>query len=90
MFADDVPAYTIDLSVSEPQRWAEVIAREATATGRIVGEASASFERVPELLRWGFALLYQASGRLLPLGDRVVGAGHRRVGGNGHHPQLRL
>ncbi len=64
MFVDDVPAYAIDLADDEPRRWAEVIAREAAAAGRIVREASASFERVPELLRWGFARLYHASGGL--------------------------
>jgi hypothetical protein len=64
MFVDDVPAYKIDLSTEEPRRWAEVIAREAEAAGRVVSEASASFERVPELLRWGFARVYQASGGL--------------------------
>jgi hypothetical protein len=64
MFADDVPAYTIDLCAAESRRWAEVIDREATVAGRVVREAGASFERVPELLRWCFARLYQASGGL--------------------------
>src|SRR5262249_48825234 len=53
-----------DLAADESRRWAEVIAREATAAGRIVREASASFQRVPELVRWGFARLYQSSGGL--------------------------
>ena len=41
MFAEDAPAYAIDLTADEPRRWAEVIAREATAAGRIIGEAAA-------------------------------------------------
>jgi hypothetical protein len=64
MFAPDVPVYSIDLAAGESQRWAEVMAREAAVAGRVVREAGASFERIPELLRWAFARLYQASGGL--------------------------
>jgi hypothetical protein len=64
MFASDVPAYSIDLNADETRRWAEVIARDAAMAGRVVREAGASFERVPELLRWAFALLYRSSGGL--------------------------
>ena len=31
MFTEDVPDYTIDLTVDESRRWAEVIAREGDA-----------------------------------------------------------
>jgi hypothetical protein len=54
-----VPEYMIDLTRPEPARWAEVIACEKDTAARIVQEAVASFERVPELLRWVFARLYQ-------------------------------
>jgi hypothetical protein len=64
MFTDDVPAYVIDLSNDEPARWAEVIARESVVAGRLVQEAAAEFERVPEILRWVFARLYHAFGGL--------------------------
>jgi hypothetical protein len=64
MFASDVPVYPIDLDADESRRWAEVIAREAVVAGRVVREAGASFERVPELVRWAFALLYRSSGGL--------------------------
>jgi acid ceramidase len=64
MFAADVPAYVIDLENDQAKRWAEVIAREKTVAGRLVEEAGKEFERVPELLRWVFARLYQALGGL--------------------------
>jgi len=64
MFVGDVPTYVIDLANDEPRRWAEVISREKAVAGRLVQEASKEFERVPELLRWIFASLYQAFGGL--------------------------
>jgi Acyl-coenzyme A:6-aminopenicillanic acid acyl-transferase len=64
MFAADVPTYRIDLETPESQRWAEVIAREGAVARRLVTEAGAAFERVPELLRWIFARLYQRSAGL--------------------------
>jgi hypothetical protein len=64
MFTADVPAYVIDLAVSEPKRWAEVISHEKLLAVRLVDEAGSEFERVPELLRWAFARLYQAFGGL--------------------------
>jgi hypothetical protein len=64
MFAPDVPTYTIDLGSAEAKRWAEVIAADKTVAGRLVAEAGKAFERVPEILRWVFARLYQAFGGL--------------------------
>src|SRR6516162_834992 len=64
MFAPDVPTYLIDLANAEAKRWAEVISREKTVASRLVAEAEKEFERVPELLRWVFARLYQAFGGL--------------------------
>lgn len=64
MFTADVPGYTIDLDRPEAERWAEVIARETPLAARIVQEAAAEFERVPEILRWVFARLYQSHGGL--------------------------
>jgi hypothetical protein len=64
MFAPDVPTYLIDLDNAEEKRWSEVILREKPVAGRLIEEAGAVFERVPELLRWVFARLYQAFGGL--------------------------
>jgi hypothetical protein len=64
MFTTDVPAYLIDLDRDEGRRWGEVISREKTVASRVVQEAGSQFERVPELLRWVFARLYQRSGGL--------------------------
>jgi hypothetical protein len=64
MFTTDLPTYEIDLGHSEAERWREVIAREAPAAERLVQEAGASFARVPELVRWVFARLYQRVGGL--------------------------
>jgi predicted choloylglycine hydrolase len=64
MFTADIPNYSIDLENSEAKRWTEVVAREKTVAGRLIHEASAAFERVPELLRWVFARLYHAFGGL--------------------------
>lgn len=64
MFTDDVPTYLIDLGRDEEKRWEEVISREKTAASHVVQEAGSQFERVPELLRWVFARLYQGSGGL--------------------------
>lgn len=61
MFTADVPTYGIDLARSEATCWDEVIAREKATAGRLVQEAGSQFERVPELLRWVFARLYQSS-----------------------------
>jgi hypothetical protein len=64
MFTTDVPSYMIDLGRDEAKRWEQVIPRETMVAGRIVQEAASQFERVPELLRWVFARLYQRSGGL--------------------------
>src|SRR5262245_38470808 len=64
MFATEVPTYGIDLEAPESLRWAEVISAERAAAARLVAEAALEFERVPELLRWIFARLYQMSGGL--------------------------
>jgi hypothetical protein len=64
MFDADVPTYTIDLKEAEAKRWAEVIARDRAVAGHLIEEAGAEFARVPELLRWVFARLYQVSGGL--------------------------
>jgi hypothetical protein len=64
MFTTDVPTYLIDLGRDEARRWEEVISREKTVAGRLVQEAGAQFERVPELLRWLLAHLYQRLGGL--------------------------
>lgn len=64
MFTTDVPSYGIDLSRDEADRWREVISREKAAATRLVQEAGSRFERVPELLRWAFAYLYQRFGGL--------------------------
>jgi hypothetical protein len=64
MFTTEVPTYRIDLGRDEPNRWEEVISREKTAANRLVQEAARQFDRVPELLRWVFARLYQRFGGL--------------------------
>jgi acid ceramidase len=64
MLAADVPAYSIDLETAEAERWAEVTSRETAVVGRLLEEAGAEFARVPELARWIFARLYQATGGL--------------------------
>jgi hypothetical protein len=64
MFTSDVPTYGIDLGRDEAKRWEEVIAREKTVAWRLVQEAGGQFERIPELLRWAFARLYQRAGGL--------------------------
>src|SRR5262249_59869016 len=64
MFTPDVPSCVIDLSRDEAKRWEEVIAHDKDAAGHVIREAGKSFERVPELLRWVFARLYQRSGGL--------------------------
>ncbi|HYT89224.1 MAG TPA: hypothetical protein VEL76_11010, partial [Gemmataceae bacterium] len=64
MFAADVPSYAIDLGRVEAKRWEEVIAREQPAASRLIQEAGSQFERVPEMLRWVFARLYQRFGGL--------------------------
>src|SRR5262249_59498420 len=64
MFTPDVPSCVIDLSRDEAKRWEEVIAHDKDAAGHVIREAGKSFERVPELLRWVFARLYERSGGL--------------------------
>src|SRR5262245_12826248 len=64
MFKADVPTYAIDLERDEAERWDEVISRETMAARRLIEEAGSQVERVPELLRWIFARLYQRSGGL--------------------------
>jgi hypothetical protein len=59
-----VAEYVIDLARPESQRWAEVIAREQTLGRRVVQEAAAEFERVPEVLRKLFARIYRTRGGL--------------------------
>jgi hypothetical protein len=64
MLAAGVSTYVIDLGHDEAKRWTEVISCEKTVAGRLVQEAASNFERVPELLRWVFARVYQATGGL--------------------------
>ncbi len=59
-----VPEYTIELEQPEASRWTEVIAKEKAVAGRLVEEAGKEFGKVPELLRWVFAHLYQVMGGL--------------------------
>lgn len=59
-----VPEYVIDLTKSENERWAEVIANEKVAARNLVDEAAKEFEKVPEVLRWIFAHVYQVMGGL--------------------------
>jgi predicted choloylglycine hydrolase len=64
MLPINIPEYAIDLSKPEDARWAEVIAKEKAVAGRLVQEAAREFEKVPEILRWIFAHLYQVMGGL--------------------------
>jgi hypothetical protein len=64
MFTTDILTYFIDLERDEGKRWQEVISREKEVAGRLVQEVGGQFERVPELVRWVFARLYQGSGGL--------------------------
>jgi hypothetical protein len=57
-----VPTYVIDLGHEEATRWGEVISREKEVAAQLVRDIAREFERVPEVLRWVFARLYQASG----------------------------
>ncbi len=66
MFTTDVPTYLIDLERDEAMRWKEVVSHEKLVASRLVQEAGSQFERVPELLRWVFARLYESSGGLYP------------------------
>lgn len=59
-----VAEYVIDLEQEESRRWAQVIDREQAFGRRVVQEAAAEFERVPELLRRLFARLYRRLGGL--------------------------
>jgi len=59
-----VPTYVIDLAKAENARWSEVIGKEKGVAGRLVQEAAAEFNKVPEVLRWIFAHLYQIMGGL--------------------------
>ena len=71
MFSANVPTYTIDLATDEAQHWTEVISREKDIAGKLIAEAGAEFERVPELLRWVFARAYQRTGGLY-VGDLTI------------------
>ena len=64
MFADGVETHSIDLRQNESQRWRAVIASESESARKLFGEAAAVFERVPRLLRWAFARLYERKGGL--------------------------
>jgi hypothetical protein len=64
MWNSSVPSYLIDLRNNEAKRWAEVISCEKATAYRLVQEAAAEFERVPEFIRWLFARLYQGFGGL--------------------------
>ena len=64
MLSPYVPTYSIDLTREESRRWAEVISRETEIAGKLIAEAAAEFERVPELLRWVFARVYKRTGGL--------------------------
>src|SRR5262245_48271646 len=64
VFQADVPTYQIDLEKPEATRWAGVISHEKDIAAALVQEATREFERVPELVRWIFARLYQACGGL--------------------------
>jgi hypothetical protein len=64
MFTADVAVYEIDLTREERSRWDEVAHREKAVAAELVREAGAQLERVPELVRWVFARLYQWSGGL--------------------------
>src|SRR5262249_10161543 len=59
-----VAEYVVDLEQREPQRWAHVIDREQAFGRRVVQEAAAEFERVPELIRRLFARFYRRFGGL--------------------------
>jgi hypothetical protein len=62
IFTTNVPSYSIDLGREEATRWEEVISREKTVASRLAKEAGLEIQRVPELLRWVFARLYERSG----------------------------
>jgi hypothetical protein len=64
VFHPDVLTYSIDLTKNESDRWSEVITREKDVALLLVQEAAQEFERVPELVRWIFARLYERSGGL--------------------------
>src|SRR5262249_12111346 len=54
----------VEVRGEEGSGWEEGISRDRTAASRLVQEAGSQFERIPELLRWVFARLYQRSGGL--------------------------
>ena len=56
--------YSIDLRRDESHRWLDVIAAERAKARRLFDEAAAVFEKVPALLRWVFARLYERKGGL--------------------------
>src|SRR5262245_24189693 len=64
MFTADIPTYLIDLGRDEAKRWEEVISREKVVARRLIEEIGVQFERIPGLLRWIFARLYQGFGGL--------------------------
>jgi hypothetical protein len=59
-----VVTYLLDLENEEGSRWLEVINRETSVARRLLEEAVAEFEQVPEALRWLFAQVYRMSGGL--------------------------
>jgi hypothetical protein len=64
MYTANVPSYRIDLTSDESVRWQEVIAHERDVADRLLAEAAADLQRVPEVLRWIFAQFYRFSGGL--------------------------
>ncbi len=64
IFRADVPSHAIDLGRPEFERWADVIAAERDAAGRLVRAAAVELERIPEVARCAFATLYRLFGGL--------------------------
>jgi hypothetical protein len=64
MFNSDTPTYSIDLRCDESRRWLDVLAAERETARQLFDEAAAVFEKVPRLLRWVFARLYESKGGL--------------------------
>jgi hypothetical protein len=64
MFTPGAPSYVIDLNSVEAKRWSDVIAADKREARKLFDEAATVFERVPRMLRWVFAHLYQRAGGL--------------------------
>jgi hypothetical protein len=64
MNTPQVVTYLLDLENEEGSRWLEVINQETAVVRRLLQEAVAEFEQVPEALRWLFAQVYRMSGGL--------------------------